>query len=623
MTIMTMNPTRIVAKNGNDAGAGLAQLEWNVVSLDTETTALEYDKLEAIGYSVTDGKTVVYVDLNDQPQGLRILGEFLKRTKTVIMHNAVFDAKVLYKYGVKIDGIEWFDTLVASHLIDENRVDRRIGGKGHGLKTLATEFLDADPVLFEDAEAAGVHSEKFYEYAQNDALWTWELAHIFRVGLEEQELVPLFRDIEMPFLKTLLEMELNGIQIDQAVLMETTEKLRDKIQHMHIDLHKLAQVPYQIQMSLTGEMAVVSDTNFNSTKQLLGVFNKLGLEVTETTKTGNLSVGKTTLSKLKDKHPFVAALDEYRAANKLLTAFFEPLPQFIDRDGRVRPNFRDTGTVTGRLSCDKPNLQQLPKENKKLGIQVRSVFVAPPGKKLIACDYSQQELRIMTELSRDPALIKVILEDGDLHLINANTVFNLGIPEEKLYASHPEFDAIKKKHKKDRDKGKVFSFGIPYGMGPHKLARDFNVSMDEAENLLANFFAGFPALEQAIKETHKQVQSNLYVTTYTGRRRHFKLDERGRLDGKSLRQSFNFLIQSYGADLIRKACIKISDYAKKHPEYGVKLLITVHDEVVLEAWEIHAEKVAKDVEQLMESCADMVVPLKAEASVGDNYGQIK
>jgi DNA polymerase-1 len=243
---------------------------------------------------------------------------------------------------------------------------------------------------------------------------------------------------------------------------------------------------------------------------------------------------------------------------------------------------------------------------------------------MIACDYSQQELRIMAQLSKDEKLIKIINEGGDLHLINANNVFSLGIPEEKLYSGHPEYNEVKDEYKNDRDKGKIFSFGVSYGMGEHKLSRDFKVTIDEAKELLKKFFDGFPGLKRSMDSTHAFAENSGFVVTYTGRRRRFGKNQWGYLDSKSLRQSFNFLIQSVGADLVRVACIKLDKLAEEHPEYDLKLIMTIHDEIVLECNERYSQEVATIACELMKSCAKgFVCPLETEFGIGRSYSDAK
>jgi DNA polymerase-1 len=618
---------RIVAREGQfpyPAARALAQLNPSVVAFDTETTSLKWYEQQVEGVSVCDGNTVVYVDITTEEQK-EALRDFFTKTVVLIGHNITFDAKALRKLGIDIFDKEWLDTMVAEHLIDER--------SEKSLKKMAERYLNAESVQYEEAAKAGIHSQKFAEYAMNDAEWTWRIFHMQKHQLQEQGLVPLMRDIEMPFLKALAEMEMNGIALDVKRAEKITRQLYEVSLKLEVDMLEYLGERYSKQITLTGVGdRIVSDVNLSSTQQLQEIlFHRLGLPEVTDPKTKSITVGKEFIKQYKSEageavvysHPFVELLDKYRGASKLLSAFFEPMPTFIDKDKRVRPSFRDCGTKTGRLSCQEPNLQQLPKSSRSLGVNTRSCFVASPGKKLIAIDYSQQEIRIMADLSRDPTLIRTVVEGGDLHLLNANAVFNLGIPVEELITSHPEYKKHKKKYSKERDMGKIFSFGVGYGMTEHKIARDFKITLEEAKRLLDNFWAGYPELKRAMDETHKAAEKYQYVATKTGRRRRFELDQWGRVDHKGLRQSFNFLIQSYGADLIRTACIKIREYGRSNPDLGIALLMTVHDEVVLECNEAYADEVSAHCVQLMESCGDLCVPLVAEAQIASDYGACK
>ncbi len=884
----------------------LDTLNWATVAIDTETDSLRWQGQSVLGISLSDGMKTCYVP-STNILGMRKIAQLLRTTKLLIMHNATFDAKALQHCEIDVFGIEWFDTMIAHHLLDENAK--------HGLKELAHVYLDKEVVSYEDASKHGIHSTEFMEYAMNDAEWTFQLAQLFRPLLQEQGLTPLFREVEMPFLHTLARMEMMGIRVDLEKVNRIRGELAQEETRLVLEMNNVLGQKCEMRQSLDGQVTVKSKINFNSSAQLIRIIEGLGFSIDEKTETGKPSVGKLTIERLRDKHPFITLLHRYKIVQKLLTAFFNPLPELVDADGRVRPHFNDAGTVTGRLSASSPNClsddtevltpdgwvkgislsketkiltygldgsisfetpsahiivedggglyrfknthldicatadhrhllqnrktleykvvnsvgmkedfriphtgnhqfpvkispptqrlaaaiqadghltkkyvdlsftkrrkyerlleilkesntpyrdftnvnryrikimtedlpkdffqllsidklwvfdlhqdlkalctelqywdglstrefgewfcstipenvsriqallitqgyrahidpkgqrvsvsrhnyslttnierefipgahrvwcvtvptgffiarrngkvwvtgncQQLPSVNKEFPINTRSCFIPTPGKTMVAIDYSQQELRIAAHLAQDPTLISLIANNGDVHLANANAVFQLGIPTEELFSTHPKYEKHKKKYAKERGKGKTFTFGILYGMGPHKLSRDFNVTIPEAEQMLRKYFDGYPELERAIAETHKLVEEQGYVTTLTGRRRHFQKNEHGKMDFRSMRQSFNFLIQSFGADIIRRACIRLDEYARRHPEMGISLLMTVHDEVVLEVNEDWAEFVAKQAEKILQGCASLVVPLKAESGIGIDYGACK
>lgn len=594
-------------------------------ALDVETNnELRQDLLSLEAISLYDGETAIFININ--PGTLEYVRSFYKSfvnssDNTVICHNITFDMRVLEKYNISLRKCEWFDTLVAMHLIDENKSDKR-------LKTLAAEILGHEVHTWDEVKSLSKDDPRYIKYSIMDSVYTFELAEYFTPQLKDQGLVKLFREIEMPFMRPLLDMELNGLFVDTNKLVDMSLKLGKEKTKLEQQMYKLLGIKHELQVNLlTGEVSTVSNINLNSSQVLQRIlFDELGLDIVEKSKkTGKASTGKRTINALKNKHEFVAMLEKYKVCQKLLSSFsYDSLKEQIQNDGRVRPNYRDTGTVTGRLSCNNPNIQQLPKEHKLFPeINIRDCFIAPPGKSIITADYSQQELKIAAELSRDPAWIEILENDGDMHLINANNVFNLGIDKEKLFTSHPEYEDIKSKYKKERDKGKVFSFGILYGMGPHKLSKDFNVSMEEAEGMLVNYFSGFPVLKQAIENTHKQASEELYVSTMFGRRRHFQRNQWGKLDDKSLRQSFNFLIQSAGADIIRLAAIKCNELAAEHPEYGLIPIATVHDEIVFECCSNYVNDCSLLINDAFTSVKDLVSPLKCGIGYGASYGAAK
>lgn len=606
------------------------KFDFTKVSFDVETLDTKwyhrwchggsYEEGCPTGISLCNGQQAIYIDTcgwsdDDMHKLIETFREnWVYKGQEIIAHNLPFDVGCLRKYGIKFkEDTVLSCSMTAAHLLDENRPK--------SLKYLASNILGQEEVV--PWVEARFDKKVFQKYALNDAVWTWELMWRFKQELEHQNLSKLFYEIECPFQKCLIEMEENGVLIDMDRVHKTADELEQALVEKEIEMLEFLGEPYEILENHTGPTVTNQPINFNSSQQLGEVlFDRLGLEVIETTRTGKRSTGKSTLVAHKG-HPFIKILKQYKIIQKLLSAFFVPLPEMVDLDGKVRPNFRNTGTVTGRLSCASPNLQQLPKKTKEFPVETRDCFIAPKGYKMIACDFAQQETRVMADLSGDQNLIKLIREGGDIHLFSANNVFGLGIPEEKLFDNHPEHHQIKEQYKAERNKGKVFSFGIPYGMTEHKAAKDFGVSTDEGKRLMDNFFKGFPDLEHAINVTHKEAERNLYVKTYTGRRRRFQKNQWGKLSNRDLRQSFNFLIQSLGADLVRLAHIKLYEYARKHPYMGIKQIMSVHDEVVFLVKEEYAQHIATDIERMFESVWELCVPLKAEASIGSTYGEVK
>ena len=533
-----------------------------------------------------------------------------------IAHNWVFDARVFHKIGIDMSMSSNYDTLVADHYINENRP--------HALKQLVKELFGYDADEFNPLLSH--YTKEFWDYGLNDTKYTWELYLYQRPLMVKEEFDWPFFNIEMPYQKVLLEMHLNGVTVDQKKL----EIDRKKLEIMQVDL--LTEVldflekRYTLQTTLgSDELTVVSNFNINSSQQVIGEFNKFGLEILETTPLGAPSVGVKTLKTHKN-HPFVQKLIKYRKVNKLYVAFYSPMHEYVQSDGKVRTNFQQARATTMRLSSSQPNFQQLPNSSDDPDIpKLRELLVCEPGNKMIAVDFCQQESRIMAQLSKDPTLVKIIKDGGDIHLFSANAAFNLNIPKEHLYENNHNFKIVKDKYSKERKKAKVFSFAIPFGAGAHNISANFMVSLEEAQSMLDNYFLEFPMLKKAIDDTHAFVEKNGYVRCMGGSVRHLPMSDDFGKNAKAKRQSFNYLIQSTGAAMTKIASNKLYTYAKKHPEMGIKLLLAIHDEQLLECKAEYADRVMGAALKCFESVVtdNFVVPMLADANQGLNYDEAK
>ena len=536
--------------------------------------------------------------------------------KKIVCQNIPFDASVVHKYGIDFSLAKWFDTKVASHLVDENTPN--------GLKYMVENILGKEVAHFNPR--INHYTQEFFNYGLDDAENTWLLyQHFLPLMLSDQQTARLFFKIEMPFQRVLTEMRVNGVDVNTKLLAEQKEILvKDKLQLLK-KLHEAVNAPYTIQKSLCGEDAIVSNTNFNSAVQLSKIlFEQLGLEQLETTPTGQPKVGKATKSKYKD-NPFVKLLIEYTGCEKLLSSFVEPLPNHIDVDGKVRPDFNDTGTKTGRLSCSNPNLQQLadPKKADYKKINFREVFKAPSGYKMFSADYSGQEIAVMAQVSKDPTLIKSLNSGFDMHLAIANQFYDLGIPEECLSKEHSDYDMYKDKFKVERGRAKTITFGLAYGKGAYGFSKDFGITEEEAQKIVDDYFSGMPQLKAAIDNTHKEVKSSGYVRNLAGRYRHFQANEQGFYPNSALRQSFNFKIQGFAADMIRIAGVNIWIGKQKNPEWDLKFIMTVHDEIVFLVKEEYVDEATAFVKKKMEEAVNFVVPVTSDIEIGENYGSAK
>lgn len=615
-----MNKT--IIKTLNELKEYAPCFNWGVFSFDTETTGLDYYTLELEGMSFCDGKNAFYIDLIDNPDFNMIIAyihELFKSNHILICHNIVFDLKVLQKYGI-VPKRGLYCTMVADHLINENR--------RHGLKSLVEELFGYDTISYKKVANKDRSSEGFYDYALNDAIWTWELMCYQKPLLTERDLLPLFKDIEMPFQRVIVEMETIGITMDKAEIGKVTEELNTAILDFKLSMLETLGEKYSLQADLFGnKLDLISKINFNSLIDLRKIlFEDLKLPIIEYTPTGKSCVGRVTLDKLYGKHPFVDILYKYKVAQKLLSSFFRPMPNFIDGDNKIRPSFHDTGTATGRLSCSSPNLQQLPAQNNRFPINTRGCFIVPPEHKMITCDYSGQEIRVMAEISKDSTLVDSLIKGQDMHLRIANQFYNLNIPDECLYTTHKEYKKYKKKFKSERTKAKCITFGLCYGKSAFGFAKDFDISEDEAQKIVDKYFEGMPQLRAAISGVKQQIKDTGIVTTMFGRQRHFqKIEKNGWVGYPNMayRQGFNFLIQSASADMIRTALVKVYNESKKHPNWNLKCIATVHDELVAQVREEYAEEASKLIKECFESAIKFCVPIIADVQIGCDYGDSK
>jgi DNA polymerase I len=582
----------------------LEQFNWALFALDTETNnQTRYNSIDFSiqdyrnGISICDGKNNVYFH-NEEGHLQRFIlfiksklreTSTLNQKKLVIgMHNAPFDAAILKKHGLNLHNYEWFDTYVAAHLIDER--------KNNGLKDLAKEYLDEDSPKYD----YNMKKEDFCKYALHDSVYTYKLMFLFKNKLEAEGLVTLFRKIEMPFLRCVVEMNSNGFLVDQELYKELRIELEDYITNKEIEMLEFIGVKYQKQFNLTNDkVKITSKVDINSSLQIRKIlFEDLKIDSVGFTATGKEKTGKDFFYVYKDKHPFVKMLWEYKTARKLLNGFIEPFESFIDVDGRIRSSFNDCGTRTGRLSSNSPNLQQLP--NSKEGFpEVRKLFVSSPGKKLVVADYSGQELRVLAQVSMCEPMIKAFIEGADFHQATAD---KFGV---------------------DRKVAKQINFGIAYGKSAYGFSKDWGVTEEEAQAMLDKYFSEFPEIKRKIDETTKLIKEQGFIATMTGRRRRFDKNEQGYYPNNIFRQGFNHLIQGFSADMIRIACIKVYNQIIKHPEWKAKMLATIHDEIILECDEDHVPEVREMVKREMEGAVKFKMPIISEVNIGESYADAK
>jgi DNA polymerase-1 len=608
---------RSVIKTDEDFRKWLSSAKWDTMAFDTETTSLKYTDLDLNGFSLCDGNKVCYVDVADNVQKDSILATLNKvfthpKMKLIIMHNAPFDLMVLHKMGITDPVERVFCTMTASYVIDENR-------PSHSLKYRAMAELNQTTVSYEEAEKAGIHSAEFYQYGQNDAIWTWQLFVKDVPNIKRQNLTSIYRDIEMPFQFVLRDLAIDGVLMDSEEMERQKVLAEALLDKLVIRLAELAHIPCVIQKDLFGGQEVKCAVNFNSSAQRVKVLQQMGYTLRETTDTGEFSTAKTALDRLRPKGEFIDTLIEYVNTRKLVDSFISKLPLLQCSDGRVRTSFNNTVTVTGRLSSSKPNLQNLPANRTKSDFDIRACFIAPQGKTMIAADYGGQELRILADQSKDKILLDCFQNGKDVHLTAANKIFELNLEDKVLFEDDEDHEETKSKYKLDRHKAKNgVVFPLIYGKTELGISQDFSITVAEAESWIAKFFELCPEVHKAIKSCHRFLYRHKYVYTKSGRRRRFE-----KIDNRAKRQAYNFLIQGTAADMLKVAMVKLRHLIRNNPQWGCKMVLTVHDEIVFEVLNEHVKEAVEQIKEVMINAYKLCVPLTVEVGIGKNYSEAK
>ncbi len=570
-----------------------------LIAFDTETTGLDTRTAKMVGFSFcfTPEKAYYvpvghsYLGVERQVSEADALAAIKKIMQCrVVGQNLKFDLGMLYsRYGLD-EVIPFADTMIMAWLSDP--------GSKVGLDVLAKKFFKYEMKPFkemvkkgEDFSAVSIDEATFY--AAEDAWMTYLLYGAIKKKMELGSLSHLLKEaktVEYPFINVLIRMEQLGIRADQTKLSELEHALSETLS------------------SLTEEIYALAGTEFNirSTQQLgVVLFQQLGLKGGKKTKTG-YSTNEAVLMSLKDEHPIIEKILTYREHQKMLSTYVLPLLKLAkqDEDSRIHTSFLQTGTATGRLSSKDPNLQNIPVRS-ELGREVRSIFVAKEGCKLVSIDYSQIELRLLAHFSQDAALLEAFKEGVDIHMATAVRLFG----EEEAKAK--------------RNFAKSVNFGLLYGMGPKKLSDELGITQAEAKEIIANYFASFPTVKQYLEEIQEQVKIDGYVETLLGRRRFFDYENaNGMQKAAYMRESVNTVFQGSAADLIKLSMLQIDTMIKEELT-GADMLLQIHDELIFEVEEAQVEAVSKRFVGVMERVYDLRVPLVCSISVGDSWGELK
>ncbi len=514
-------------------------------------------------------------------------------------HNIKFDIRVMQNLGIDVGGIA-FDTMIASYLLNP-------GTRQHNLDALTFTELGHEKITKNDLLGKGrdrisfkeVKLEKLCLYSCEDADFTFRLVKKLNNQLKEQKLNDLFRGIEMPLVMVLAKMEDNGIMINRRFLANMSEKITKKLKQVEKKIYQQARTKF----------------NINSTQQLREVlYEKLKIP------TGNISRSKTGLStaaeelaKLKDLHPIIPLIQEYRELMKLTTTYINALPELINKKTkRLHTSFNQTITATGRLSSTEPNLQNIPART-KLGQEIRKAFVTKKGYRLVSLDYSQIELRLAAHMSGDKKMIKAFANKADIHTSTAAEI-NQVSPETVT--------------REMRREAKAINFGILYGQGPHGLSQTADIPYGRAKEFIEQYFMVHKNIKIFIDKTINLARRKGYTETLFNRRRYLPEINSSVVQVRKAaeRMAINTPLQGTAADMIKIAMIKIANLSELKTsvsESEVKMLLQVHDELLFEVKEKKVKEVAKRIKDIMEKVIRLKVPIVVDVSMGDNWGEMK
>ncbi|HEY9034368.1 MAG TPA: DNA polymerase I [Pseudomonadales bacterium] len=574
-------------------------------ALDTETTSLDVMQAGLVGISLAvNAHEAAYIPLAhdyvgappqlDRDQVLAQLKPLLEsEAHRKVGQNLKYDAHILLNHGITLRGMA-FDTMLESYVL--NSVASR-----HDMDTLSLRHLGHQPVSFEDIAGKGkkqltfnqIALEQAAPYAAEDADITLRLHQVLWPQLQAvAPLQNLFETIEMPLLPVLMRMEHHGILLDREQLRRQSSELHQLCQQLQAQAHELAGEPF----------------NLNSPKQLQHIlFDKLGIPPLKKTPTGQPSTAEPILQELALEHELPNVIMQYRSMSKLQSTYTDALPNQINpRTGRVHTSYHQAVAATGRLSSSDPNLQNIPIRTEQ-GRRVRQAFIAPPGKKIVAADYSQIELRIMAHLSGDKGLLNAFAHGADIHKATAAEVFGVALDD----VSHEQ-----------RRSAKAINFGLIYGMSAFGLARQLHIGRQEAQQYVDRYFERYPGVKQYMDNIRQQAAEHGFVETLFGRRLYLPdiNAKNGQLRQAAERTAINAPMQGTAADIIKRAMIDVDGWLSGAGLDAV-MIMQVHDELVFEVADQDIDALVAGIRQRMQGAAELHVPLIVDVGIGNNWDE--
>ncbi|BBB33057.1 DNA polymerase I [Thermotomaculum hydrothermale] len=572
------------------------------VAFDTETCNLDIvsPKLAGISFSFEKNKGY-YIPLISENKEILPTQTVISLLKPVLEnekikkcgHNLKYDYQVLKGHGIEVKGIE-DDSMILSYLLNSNL-------RQHNLDDAARDYLDYTTIkykeLTEDKKLSfcDLPAEKVYKYSSEDSDVALQLTNLLKNKVKELNMEDLYKNIEMPLVKILAEMELNGVLVDRDFLEKLSKEFEEKLKKLEMEIFEEAGCQF----------------NINSPKQLGEVlFEKLQLPVLKKTKkTKSYSTSHEILEQLANDFKIARLIVDYRKFGKLKSTYVDALPKLIHpKTGRIHTSYNQTVTATGRLSSSNPNLQNIPARTEE-GKRIREAFIAPEGYKLISADYSQIELRVLAHLSGDKTLIEAFKKGADIHSETASQLF--GVSADKVTSEL-------------RAKAKAINFGIIYGKKEYSLSQELGITPKEAKDFIQSYFEKMPSVKEFIENTIENAKKEGFVKTMFGRIRYvpefksnnFNIRQHGE------RIAINTVIQGTAADIIKIAMINLDKRLRDLKE-SAKLIMQVHDELIFEVKEENIEKISKIVKEEMENAADLTVPLTVNISIGNNWAEAK
>lgn len=577
------------------------------VAIDTETTSLDPHAARLVGISlaVTPWQAC-YIPVGHNYAGvpeqlpldevLAVLKPWLENdAPQKVGQNIKYDMHVLANHGITLRGVV-DDTMLESYVLEAHRT--------HGMDALAGRHLNRTTITYEEVAGKGAKAIGFDQvaldvattYAAEDADVTLQLHRTLWPAIEaieaSERLRHIYRNIEMPTLQVLYDMERHGVLLDRDRLRAQSQQLAEQLQELERQAHELAGQPF----------------NLGSTKQLGEIlFERLGLPVVKKTPAGKPSTDESVLEKLALDYPLPKVLLQWRGLAKLKSTYTDKLPEMVDpKTGRVHTTYSQAVAITGRLASSDPNLQNIPVRTPE-GRRIREAFIAPPGHQMMSADYSQIELRIMAHISQDAGLLKAFADGEDVHRATASEVF--GVP-------------IAEVNSEQRRYAKVINFGLIYGMSAFGLAANLGIERGAAQAYIDRYFARYPGVAAYMERTRAQAREQGYVETVFGRRLWLPEIGSSNMGRRQMaeRAAINAPMQGTAADLIKLAMIDVHAWLRRE-NLGARLVMQVHDELVLEVPDAEVERLKTDLPARMAGVAQLSVPLLAEVGVGENWEQ--